>query len=160
MPRLDKFIQAMRDHRAESLHLSTGKPAALMVSGAARPITRDVLASPQILALLREIAPPALGAELEQGGQSFTYEVAGGSIQIELTASPDGLAAVLRPRGATNGNGTPAADGATTPPPRSAPARTTLRSAVMTEDPGAQRNRAVASDSLRFRRVGSAPPYR
>jgi twitching motility protein PilT len=120
MPRLDKFIQVMREQKAQSLHLSAGKPVALMVSGAPRPITRDNLAAPQILGLLREIAPAGLPATLE-GGQTFTYELAGGTIHVELTANGEGLAAILRP-----------------PPPLAAVPRSTLSTAVMTEDPGAR----------------------
>jgi twitching motility protein PilT len=119
MPRLDKFIQVMRDQKAQALHLAAGKPVALMVSGSPRAITRDNLAAPQILGLIREIAP-AGQAETLEGGQSFTYELGGGSIQVELKATPEGLAAVLRP-------------------PSAAPAaRATLPTAVMTEDPGAR----------------------
>jgi twitching motility protein PilT len=92
------------------------------VSGAARPITRDNLAPAQILGLLKEIAPATVGLE---GGQTFSYELGGGTIQVELTTSPEGLAAILRASSA--------------PTPVAAPApRTTLRTAIMTEDPGAR----------------------
>ena len=79
MPRLDKFIQVMREQNAQALHLSAGKPVALMVSGSARAITRDNLAAPQILGLIKEIAPADFFAGFE-GGQSFTYELTGGVI--------------------------------------------------------------------------------
>ena len=116
MPRLDKFIQVMREQKAQALHLSAGKPVALMVSGSARAITRDNLAAPQILGLIKEIAPADAGLE---GGQTFTYQLGGGEIQVELKATSEGLAAILRP-------------------PPAAPARSTLRTSVMTEDPGAR----------------------
>jgi twitching motility protein PilT len=121
MPRLDKFIQVMREQKAQALHLAAGKPVALMVSGAARAITRDNLAAPQILGLIREIAPAEFSAGLE-GGQTFTYELGGGVIEVELRTTAEGLAAILRP-------------------PPSTPAvaaRSTLRTAVMAEDPGAR----------------------
>jgi twitching motility protein PilT len=120
MPRLDKFIQVMREQKAQALQLSAGKPVALMMSGSARAITRDNLAAPQILGLIKEIAPANAGLE---GGQSFTYELSGGAIQVELKATPEGLAATLRPP--------------STPAP-AVVSRSTLRSAVMSEDPGAR----------------------
>jgi twitching motility protein PilT len=124
MARLDKFIQVMREQKAQALHLSAGKPVALMVSGASRPITRDNLAAPQILGLIREIAPAGQNGSLE-GGQTFTYQLGGGEIQVELTTTPEGMAATLR--------------APVTPAPAAGPApRTTLSTAVMTENPGAR----------------------
>jgi twitching motility protein PilT len=129
MPRLDKFIQVMREQKAQALHLSVGKPVALMVSGASRPITRDNLAAPQILGLIKEIAPAGLPGALE-GGQTFSYQLGEGEIQVELTTTAEGLAAVLRAPAGRSTTGTA--------PVASAAPRTTLRTAVMTEDPGAR----------------------
>ena len=135
MARLDKFIQVMRDQRAQSLHLSVGQPVALMVSGAARPITRDALAGRQILGLIREIAPAGMAGGLESGGPDFTYETAGRTTHVALTVTPAGLAAVLRP-------GEPVPSGAAAPATAILPepvsvAPPTLRSAVVTENSGA-----------------------
>ena len=129
MPRLDKFIQVMREQKAQALHLSAGKPVALMVSGASRPITRDNLAAPQILGLIKEIAPAGHPGALE-GGQTFSYQLGGGEIQVELSTTAEGLAAILRaPTAPSTQPATPAS---------SAAPRTTLRTAVMAEDPGAR----------------------
>ena len=125
MPRLDKFIQAMWDQKAQSLHLTAGKPVALVVSGVARPITRDNLAATQILGLLREIAPADLAAGLA-GGQTFTYEAGGGAIQVELTAMAEGLAAVLRPPALAS------------PPVVRPEPRSTIPAAVVADDPGSR----------------------
>ncbi|MEP7327014.1 MAG: hypothetical protein ABI836_13770, partial [Gemmatimonadota bacterium] len=84
MARLDKFIQAMRDHGAEALTLASGKPVALVMQGAAKQITKDALGSSQILGLLREIAPPASAGASPGTPQSFSYDTDGGTIEVEV----------------------------------------------------------------------------
>ena len=76
MARLDRFLQALHDHKAEGLVLAPGRPASLLFDGAPRPVTKDPLAGPQILALVREVTPLAVQAHLE-GSTSFRFDYAG-----------------------------------------------------------------------------------
>jgi twitching motility protein PilT len=133
MARLDKFIQAMRDHRAEALTLASGKPVALVVQGAIKPITKDPLGSSQILGLLREIAPSAAAGALPGTPQSFSYEVGGGTIDVEVKPSAEGMSAVLRPRVEGNGGAEPAPEPAA--PPARARGRVTTQLSVTSNDP-------------------------
>jgi twitching motility protein PilT len=127
MARLDKFIQAMREHRADALTLASGKPAALLVQGAARPVTKEALGSSQILGLLREIAPAAIAASLPGNGQTFTYEMREGAIAVEVTPTAEGMAATLR-----LANGVASGSAPTAPKSRG---RATTQLAVMSDDP-------------------------
>jgi twitching motility protein PilT len=105
--RLDRFIQAVLDNKAQGLLLASGRPVSLLLDSGPRPVTRDPLPAPQILALVREIAP---SAEQEQTSGPeplrFSYAWSGGPVSVELTHETDGPRAVLRP-------GAGAADGPT-----------------------------------------------
>ena len=141
MARLDKFIQAMRDHRAEALTLSSGKPVALVVQGASKAITKDSLGSSQILGLLREIAPAAAAGGMPGAAQSFSYETSGGTIEVEVKPTTEGMAAVLRPRaGDGNGGAEPAPKRASGPAPAQprAKGRATTQLAVTSDDPASR----------------------
>ena len=136
MARLDKFIQAMRDNRAEALTLASGKPVALVVQGAAKQITKDPLGSSQILGLLREIAPAASASALPGTPQSFSYAMDAGTIDVEVKPTADGMSAVLRPRAQVDGGEQPA-------PRPTAPAvrtrgRATTQLSVTSNDPASK----------------------
>jgi twitching motility protein PilT len=102
--RLDRLIQVMHEQRAEALQLAVGKPAALVASGAVRPVTREALSDGQILGLLREIAAPdAAGALTGTAPVRFGYRAPSGEVQVEVDPAGGALATV-RPM-----NGAPAA---------------------------------------------------
>jgi twitching motility protein PilT len=95
--RLDRFIQAILDHKAQGLVLAPGRPASLLVDGGARAVTRDPLSSLQILALVKEIAPPAEQERLGGGAPvSFGYPAPAGPATIELVQENDGPRVVIR----------------------------------------------------------------
>jgi twitching motility protein PilT len=124
--RLDRFIQAMRDHKAQGLVLAPGRPASLLLDGGPRPITRDALATAQILALLREVLP-ATDQERLKGAVPATFQYAGpgGAVGIEFIPENDGPRAVVRPE--LVGPAAPAApapSAAISPAPRPAPPAT------------------------------------
>jgi twitching motility protein PilT len=56
MAQLDRLLSVMISNRADSLNLKEGEPASLMKDGNPRPVTK-ALTGPQIVALLKEIAP-------------------------------------------------------------------------------------------------------
>jgi twitching motility protein PilT len=80
MPQLDKFLSALVSHGASALHLAADDVAKLDIANVARPVTKQALTSTQLLALLREVAPPEAMRQLETGQQAaFTYALGGGS---------------------------------------------------------------------------------
>ena len=100
MARLDKLIQLLHDQRADVLRLSAGKPAALHQNGTIRPLTKEALTDAQIVALVREIAPPALAAQVSaEATLSFGYSAPSGSVEAELSHSAEGVQVVVRRSG-------------------------------------------------------------
>ncbi len=97
MARLDKLIQVLHEQRADMLRLSAGEPAVLQSNGSIRPLTRDPLTEPQIVGLLREIAPAEVSSRMGQGGEArFRYGAPSGPVDAELTGSGDSTRLVLR----------------------------------------------------------------
>jgi twitching motility protein PilT len=127
----------MQEHGAESLVLAVGKPVAVQLGGATRPLTRDPLAAALVLALVREIAPPALQSGItDTSALTFSYVSPGGGMQVEVSPATGGLFVQVRPEG--NGKGA-AAGAAPGIPPAAAPP-------VVTAVPGGRLQRpSVAS---------------
>ncbi len=124
MPRLDRFLQAIFDHKAQGLVLAPGKPASLLFDGAPRAVTKDPLSSAQIVALVREITPLAEQFRLE-GPTSFTfaYQYADHPMTVEVLPEPDGTRVLARPGSvAAVVEGTPVPDSALHAPPVAEPA--------------------------------------
>ncbi len=98
MAKLDRFIDVMREQRADALQLATGRPVALLVpGGAARAVTRDALTAPQVLALVREIAPPghaeALGGER---AAEWSYGTPSGPVRVLVAPGDAGPVVTIR----------------------------------------------------------------
>jgi twitching motility protein PilT len=99
--RLDKLIKLLHEQRADALRLSAGEPAALQQNGTARPLTREALTDAQITALVREIAPPAMAAQVGSGESlAFHYAAPSGGVDAELSTTPAGMLVLVR-RGAS-----------------------------------------------------------
>ncbi len=82
---LDKFIQAMFEHGASALRLASGQMVMLEVDGSDRPVTKDPLPKPQIMALVREIAPDGMREHLEaESRMAFGYAVDGRRVDVEI----------------------------------------------------------------------------
>ncbi len=82
---LDKFIQAMFEHGASALRLASGQMVVLEVDGSDRPVTKDPLPKPQIMALVREIAPDGMREHLEaESRMAFGYAVDGKRVDVEI----------------------------------------------------------------------------
>lgn len=100
MAQLDRFIQAMYQHKAQGLVLAPGKQASLLLDGTARPITRDALSAGQILPLAREITPATDQARLEGPVPlAFAYEAPTGAVIVEVVPEADGPRVLVRPAG-------------------------------------------------------------
>jgi len=116
VPRLDRFLQSIFDHKAQGLVLAPGKPASLLFGGVPRAVTKDPLSSAQIIALVREVTPLADHYRLEGPTTfSFGYEFGGQPFTVELLPEPDGPRVLLRP-----GSGGAAAESAPAPLPEPA----------------------------------------
>ena len=119
MPRIDRFLTAMKQHGAEALCLGAGQPVRLSRGGQLQPVTKDILSDIQVTSLLREIAPATVVAQVGSGAElSFDYESPIGPIEVQLASEAGGGGATLRPAAA----GTPA-DVAGAPRAAASPAR-------------------------------------
>ena len=96
---LDKFIQAMFDQSASQLTLASGKAAALVVGGAEKPVTREALAKPKIMALVKEIAPEGMRDNLDaESRMAFGYMADGKRVDVEIFhAGDDNVTVTLGP---------------------------------------------------------------
>ncbi len=82
---LDKFIGAMFDQSATALRLASGQNVVLELDGAERPVSKDPLAKPQIMALVREIAPEGMKDHLDsESRMAFGYASAGKRVDVEI----------------------------------------------------------------------------
>jgi twitching motility protein PilT len=82
MAQLDRLLSVMVSNRADELLLKEGQPATLMVEGQERPVTK-ALGAPQIIALLKEIAPPASATALDSKQPTkFQYTSSDGAFTV------------------------------------------------------------------------------
>lgn len=97
MARLDRFLAAMKEHGADSLHLATGTPARLSIGGTLRPATKDPLDEDTLAGLLKEVAPAEMAADLGPTVEvSFRYHSPVGEVEVAIAPSANGTGAVLR----------------------------------------------------------------
>ena len=83
MPRIDRFLTAMKQHGAEYLVLGAGAPIQLQRGTGQHPITKDPLTQAQYIALLREIAPASAAAQVGQSpGLTFAYDSPVGRVEV------------------------------------------------------------------------------
>ena len=76
----------MVSQRATAFRLIEGEVAELEIAGAARPVTKTPLTGAQILALIREIAPPDSAAACDAGeGTAFSYASDDGAFEIRTS---------------------------------------------------------------------------
>ena len=82
MAQLDRLLAVMAGNKTGVLTLDEGNPAQYLATGTGdpRPVTRTPLTGPQIVSLLREVAPPESAQHLETGTPAFfTYVCAEGA---------------------------------------------------------------------------------
>jgi twitching motility protein PilT len=97
VPRIDRFLAAMKQHGAEALELGAGFPVRLSRGGVLQPVTRDVLTEAQVTALLREIAPAELAGQVgSHAPLRFGYASPVGSIEVTLEPKDGSSTATLR----------------------------------------------------------------
>ncbi len=97
MPRLDRFLTAMKQHGADSLRLGPGKPVRLARAGVYQSVTKDPLTGTQVTGLLKEIASPAVAARIVAEAQfTFGYDSPIGPVEVTLAPEDGGCGATLR----------------------------------------------------------------
>ena len=86
MAQLDRLLSVMVSQRATALRLDESGVAELEIGGASRPVTKTPLTGPQVVALLREIAPASAVAALDAGQAAlFGYTSEDGAFSIDAT---------------------------------------------------------------------------
>ncbi len=74
MAQLDRLLSVMVSQRASALRLDESHLAELDIAGVPRPVTKTALTGAQVLALVREVAPPDATVALDAGkGTNFPY---------------------------------------------------------------------------------------
>jgi twitching motility protein PilT len=104
MAQLDRLLSALISNRGEDILLTENECAMLRKDGASHPLTRQALATPQLVALVREIAPPDVARQLEAGQTAeFTYRTPDGVFHARASRESGRFTAVLKVDGASNG---------------------------------------------------------
>jgi twitching motility protein PilT len=96
--RIDRFLILMADRGASDLHLSSGRPPMLRLSGRVEPVRYRVLDDRDFTGLLQPITPEPLWRHFQQVGDvDFAYAVAGlARFRVNLFRQERGMGAVFR----------------------------------------------------------------
>ncbi len=99
MPALDRFIALMFDKQGTALVVENDKPIQIELQGTLRPITKDPVAGPKVVALIKEIMPAGMHEQFEQeeGRLAFGYIFDGKRVEAETTRNGGALAVRLGP---------------------------------------------------------------
>ena len=97
MAQLDRLLSVMTSNRADLLRLTENDVAKLHMGASSHPVTKQTLTAAQLIALLREIAPPDAMKQLEAGRpSSFAYISDEGVFSVEATKDAGKWVATLR----------------------------------------------------------------
>jgi len=160
MPQIDRLLSVMTSQRASALRLNEHELAELDIDGAARPVTKTALTSAQVVALVREIAPPDSALELDAGRPtSFDYVSTDGAFRVDAARADQRWRATVtvderRERQRLNGhigNGVPEFA-----PPAPAPAAPPAQPAPAPAAPSAGATPAVAAPPAAAPTTGNA----
>ncbi|HWC46937.1 MAG TPA: PilT/PilU family type 4a pilus ATPase, partial [Casimicrobiaceae bacterium] len=106
MPQLDRLLSAVISNKADALTLDEGDPAKLELQGSARAVTKSPLTAQQVIGLLKEIAPPDAGRQLDTTrSANFTYTFADGAFAVRAAHEGGKWRARITP-----GSGVPSAE--------------------------------------------------
>ncbi len=98
MATLDKFIEVMFQQGASNMRLASGSAVVLEVDGSDRPVTKDVLTKPKVMALVREIAPEGMKDHLDaESRMAFGYAVDGKRVDVEIVHMGDDVEVTIAP---------------------------------------------------------------
>ena len=119
MAKIDPLLNAMISNRADAVRLADGDVAHIVISGTARPLTRQPLPAGQLATLLREIAPSDATNGLSVGSTTFVYSNGDGHFRTDVSQEDGMLRAVLTRVNGVAPNG-PAPNGAALAKPNGA----------------------------------------
>ncbi len=89
MAQLDRLLSVMISNRADELILKEDEAASIRVADQERPVTKP-LAGPQVVALLREIAPPVAALQIDaKSPTKFRYDCADGVFAVRAMIQTD-----------------------------------------------------------------------
>ena len=99
MAKLDPFIAVMFEKDGTEITLGSDRPVTLKLGGKAHPITKHHVGTPQLLALLGEIIPEEMRAQLKggDGRLAFGYAVDDRQVEVETDRSAGQISATIRP---------------------------------------------------------------
>jgi twitching motility protein PilT len=98
MATLDKFIEVMFQQGASNMRLASGSAVTLEVEGTDRPVTKDLLTKPKIMALVKEIAPEGMKDHLDaESRMAFGYIVDGKRVDVEIVHMGDDVEVTIGP---------------------------------------------------------------
>src|SRR6185503_7244561 len=177
MPALDRFIALMFEKQGTALIVENDKPVLVEIQGTPRPLTKDPVAGPKVMALIKEIMPAGMHGQFEHedGRLAFGYILDGKRVDAETTrVSADGsiharigpararrsTAAVSRPAEALTMSPPPAAPAA--PARRVSAAHQSIEVASQAEErlQGLLRHLVTSGSSDLHMRVALPPTYR
>ncbi len=100
MAYIDRFLELVTTNRGSALLLVGDDVARMELAGTPRPITNKPFTTPQLLTLLREVAPPDAARDLDGGrGASFRYSSPSGEFRAHAVRDGDKLRIELTPVG-------------------------------------------------------------
>ena len=96
---LDRFLNLMFEKEAQGLVLETDRQVLLKSDGGKHPISKDPLATPKILGLVREIMPQGMRPQLDggDGRLAFGYLLGDHRVDAEIARTGDLITVVLAP---------------------------------------------------------------
>jgi twitching motility protein PilT len=96
MPQLDRLLAALAANRADAVELTEGDVASLVSGGVRRPLTRQPLSGPQLVSVVREVAPPDAAARLDSSQDAhFTYDAPEGRFAVRVVRVDDRWSATV-----------------------------------------------------------------
>ena len=99
MAQLNRFIEILHQRGADALTLTGGAPMGLLTGGVTKPVTQNALEVAQILALIKEIAPPELRTQIQPGADvTFQHTAPSGDVDVEVRPGNGSLTATVRVR--------------------------------------------------------------
>jgi twitching motility protein PilT len=98
MPQINRYYDAMLEHKASDLHLSTGNPPIIRINGDLVHLDEPPLVHDELKTLLREICPSDKFQQFEETGDvDFGYEYPGRArFRANFFMQKEGIGAVFR----------------------------------------------------------------
>ncbi len=85
MPQLDRLLASLIANRADAVELVEGDVAVLVAGTQRRPLTRAPLTGPQLVSVVREVAPPHAAHRLDANdGAEFLYDAPEGRFAVRV----------------------------------------------------------------------------